>query len=108
MESNSGAILRARPLAVHQLVGWLMLFLFKHNTPVEKEIFLLILFLNAMTTRGIVNSSNGSNAATPKDIEMFYYTIEADGEKRKNAAWTYPGPEEAAGKIEDHISFWKA
>jgi uncharacterized protein (DUF427 family) len=25
----------------------------------------------------------------------------------KNAAWTYPQPNEAAAQIKDHITFWK-
>lgn len=36
-----------------------------------------------------------------------YYTIEADGDKNENAAWTYPEPKEAANEIKDHIAFWK-
>ena len=36
-----------------------------------------------------------------------YYTIEADGDKNENAAWTYPEPKEAASEIKDHVAFWK-
>ena len=36
-----------------------------------------------------------------------YYTLEADGDKNENAAWTYPDPKEAASEIKDHVAFWK-
>ena len=36
-----------------------------------------------------------------------YYTLEADGDKNENAAWTYPEPKEAASEIKDHVAFWK-
>mmetsp|Transcript_30277 Transcript_30277/g.53226 ORF Transcript_30277/g.53226 Transcript_30277/m.53226 type:complete len:154 (+) Transcript_30277:3-464(+) len=35
-----------------------------------------------------------------------YYTIEVDGEKNENAAWTYHEPKEAARNIKDHVAFW--
>lgn len=36
-----------------------------------------------------------------------YYTVVVDGERNKNAAWTYPEPKDAASQIKDHVAFWK-
>lgn len=37
-----------------------------------------------------------------------YYTIEVNGEKKENVAWTYPQPKEAAQNIKDHVAFYGA
>lgn len=36
-----------------------------------------------------------------------YYTIEANGETKQNAAWTYAEPKDAAQNIKNHIAFYK-
>lgn len=35
-----------------------------------------------------------------------YFTIEANGEAKKNAAWTYRQPKDAAQNIKDHVAFY--
>jgi uncharacterized protein (DUF427 family) len=37
-----------------------------------------------------------------------YYTIEVDGEKNENAAWSYPEPKDEAGKITGHVAFYSS
>lgn len=34
-----------------------------------------------------------------------YYTIDIDGQKTENAAWTYPEPKDAAKNIKEHVAF---
>ncbi|MEG9247906.1 DUF427 domain-containing protein [Arthrobacter sp. Soc17.1.1.1] len=36
-----------------------------------------------------------------------YYSLEVDGERNADAAWTYPEPKEAAENIRGHYAFWK-
>ena len=36
-----------------------------------------------------------------------YYHLEVNGQRNPNAAWYYPQPKEAAGKIKDYVAFWK-
>lgn len=43
----------------------------------------------------------------PRKGEASYYTIEVNGTKNEDAAWTYAQPKEAARNIKDHIAFWK-
>ena len=35
-----------------------------------------------------------------------YYDVVVDGERRTDAAWTYPLPSEAANEIKDYVAFW--
>lgn len=35
-----------------------------------------------------------------------YYTLSVDGQSADNAAWTYPTPKDAAGRIKDYIAFY--
>lgn len=35
-----------------------------------------------------------------------YYTVAADGQLDRNAAWTYRHPSPLARKIKDHVAFW--
>ncbi len=35
-----------------------------------------------------------------------YYTVEVDGQRDRNAAWTYRHPFPLARKIKDHVAFW--
>ena len=36
-----------------------------------------------------------------------YYSISANGETNKDAAWFYPEPKAAAKEIANHVAFWK-
>ena len=36
-----------------------------------------------------------------------YFTIEVNGEKNEDAAWTYESPKDAAANIKGHLAFWK-
>ena len=36
-----------------------------------------------------------------------YYSLEVDGVRNTDAAWTYPEPKEAAENIRGHYAFWK-
>jgi uncharacterized protein (DUF427 family) len=36
-----------------------------------------------------------------------YFTLEVDGEKNKDAAWSYAEPKEAAENIRGYYAFWK-
>lgn len=36
-----------------------------------------------------------------------YFTVEVDGERNEDAAWTYAEPKKAAEKIKDHVAFWR-
>lgn len=35
-----------------------------------------------------------------------YYTLDVDGERNEDAAWSYTDPKPEAAKIKDHIAFW--
>jgi uncharacterized protein (DUF427 family) len=35
-----------------------------------------------------------------------YYTVEVDGERNRNAAWTYRHPFPWIRKIRGHVAFW--
>ena len=36
-----------------------------------------------------------------------YYTLNVNGDKNPDAAWTYPDAKEAAKNIEGYVAFWK-
>jgi uncharacterized protein (DUF427 family) len=36
-----------------------------------------------------------------------YYTVEAGGERNRNAVWTYGHPFPGIRKIRDQVAFWK-
>lgn len=36
-----------------------------------------------------------------------YYSVSAEGEMNRDAAWYYPDPKPAADNIKDHIAFWR-
>jgi uncharacterized protein (DUF427 family) len=36
-----------------------------------------------------------------------YYDIEVNGRRNSDAAWHYPEPKAAAGRIKDYVAFWK-
>lgn len=35
-----------------------------------------------------------------------YYTVEVDGKRNEDAAWTYPDPKPAAEEIRGRVAFW--
>lgn len=35
-----------------------------------------------------------------------YYDLIVDGERNRNAGWSYPSPKSAATQIKDHVAFW--
>jgi uncharacterized protein (DUF427 family) len=35
-----------------------------------------------------------------------YYSVTADGQVNRNAAWYYPHPTPPARKIKNHVAFW--
>lgn len=35
-----------------------------------------------------------------------YFTVEVDGQKKRNGAWTYKTPKDAAANIKDHVAFY--
>lgn len=36
-----------------------------------------------------------------------YYHVVAGDEEKRDAAWYYPDPKEAAAHIKDHVAFWR-
>ncbi len=36
-----------------------------------------------------------------------YYSVEVDGERADDAAWTYRDPSAQARQITDHVAFWR-
>jgi uncharacterized protein (DUF427 family) len=47
------------------------------------------------------------NTVCPWKGTASYYTIEVDGQRNQDAAWTYPAPKEAAANIAGHVAFWR-
>lgn len=39
--------------------------------------------------------------------EASYYSLEVDGQRNPDAAWTYSAPKEAAANIKDYVAFWR-
>lgn len=39
--------------------------------------------------------------------EASYYSLEVDGQRNEDAAWSYPSPKEEASQIEGRVAFWK-
>ncbi len=50
---------------------------------------------------------SGTHTTCPWKGVASYYTIEADGETNKDAAWFYPAPKDAAKNITGYIAFWR-
>ena len=46
------------------------------------------------------------NTVCPWKGTASYYTIEANGQSKKDLAWYYPEPKDAAKKIKDHVAFY--
>ena len=36
-----------------------------------------------------------------------YYDVVVNGEANEDAAWYYPEPKDAAGRIKNHVAFWR-
>ncbi|MGY1718664.1 DUF427 domain-containing protein [Blastococcus sp. SYSU DS0552] len=36
-----------------------------------------------------------------------YYSLEVDGQRNPDAAWSYPEPKDAAKQISGRVAFWK-
>ena len=36
-----------------------------------------------------------------------YFSLVVEGAENTDAAWTYRAPKSAAGKIKDHVAFWR-
>ena len=36
-----------------------------------------------------------------------YYHVDVNGETKKDVAWYYPDPKQAALHIKDHLAFWR-
>lgn len=39
--------------------------------------------------------------------EASYFSLEVNGQKNEDAAWTYAQPKDAAKNIKEHVAFWK-
>lgn len=39
--------------------------------------------------------------------EAHYYSLAVDGAENVDAAWYYPDPSPAAGRIRGHVAFWR-
>lgn len=39
--------------------------------------------------------------------EASYYSLDANGQVNKDAAWFYPTPKDAAKNIKNYVAFWK-
>ena len=50
---------------------------------------------------------SATKSACPWKGTAQYYSIEANGQTNKDAAWYYPEPKEAAAEIKGRIAFWK-
>ncbi len=46
-----------------------------------------------------------TNTICPWKGTASYFTVEANGEKNKDAAWFYPTPKDAAAVIKDRVAF---
>lgn len=36
-----------------------------------------------------------------------YYHVDVNGDRNRDAAWTYPEPSEAAAQIKGYLAFWR-
>ena len=48
-----------------------------------------------------------AHTTCPWKGQASYYSLRADGELNKDAAWYYPAPKEAAQQIRNRVAFWK-
>ncbi|MXP25984.1 DUF427 domain-containing protein [Altererythrobacter indicus] len=52
----------------------------------------------------LVKSDTTSTCAWKGEAE--YYTLDVDGERNEDAAWSYPDPKPKAEKIKGYVAFW--
>jgi len=50
--------------------------------------------------------SSDHNTTCPWKGKASYFHLNAGGERKENAAWTYPNPKDAASQIKDHVAFY--
>jgi len=51
--------------------------------------------------------TSDNSTVCPWKGQAKYYDLEVNGKANPGAAWYYPEPKEAAGKIKGHVAFWK-
>ncbi|GAC1336696.1 MAG: DUF427 domain-containing protein [Myxococcales bacterium] len=49
---------------------------------------------------------SATRSTCPWKGEASYYTLEVDGERNEDSAWTYLAPTSAAAKIRGYVAFW--
>jgi len=50
---------------------------------------------------------SATHTTCPWKGEASYYDVVLSDEVKKDAAWYYPEPKEAAQQIKDYVAFWK-
>jgi uncharacterized protein (DUF427 family) len=48
-----------------------------------------------------------THTTCPWKGQASYYDLEVQGRRNRDAAWTYPAPKEAAGRIAGYVAFWR-
>lgn len=52
-------------------------------------------------------SDSTTTTVCPWKGTAHYYTVTVDGQTNPDAAWYYPAPKDAAGRIANRVAFWK-
>ena len=52
-------------------------------------------------------SETDYSTTCPWKGQASYYTVEVNGQKNVDAAWTYHTPKDAAKQIKDYVAFWR-
>ena len=63
-------------------------------------------FPSASVNRGLLRPS-ATQTVCPWKGTASYYTIEVDGKRNDDAAWSYPEPKPDAEEIRGRVAFWK-
>ncbi len=50
---------------------------------------------------------SATTSVCPWKGEASYYSLQVDGARNDDAAWTYPDPKPAAAEIRGRVAFWK-
>lgn len=50
---------------------------------------------------------SGTHTRCPWKGVAGYHDVVVNGDAKKDAAWYYPEPKEAAGPIKNYVAFWK-
>lgn len=53
-----------------------------------------------------LSQSNHSTGCPWKGTASYYHLTDGQGLEKKNAAWYYPDPKDAAKNIKDHVAFY--